>query len=100
MSCSTQIAGSEARHSIWCCRPALPAAPRQSRRATTSGWAGRYRAHSRIPAIDIGRDPAHEAAQRELDKPIYPKGSVAQRVHEWIHELLYRLIEKGSSLPV
>jgi hypothetical protein len=52
-----------------------------------------------MPAIDIGRDPAHEAAQRELDKPIYPKGSVAQRVHEWIHELLYRLIEKGSSLP-
>ena len=52
-----------------------------------------------MPAIDIDRDPAHEAAQRELDKPIYPKGSVAQRVHEWIHELLYRLIEKGSSLP-
>ncbi|HEY2197195.1 MAG TPA: DUF4129 domain-containing protein [Mycobacterium sp.] len=52
-----------------------------------------------MPGIDIGRDPAHAAAQRELDKPIYPKGSVAQRVHEWIHELLYRLIEKGSSLP-
>ncbi|MGB9251831.1 MAG: hypothetical protein WCC28_19145, partial [Mycobacterium sp.] len=52
-----------------------------------------------MPAIDIGRDTAHEAAQRELDKPIYPKGSVVQRVHEWIHELLYRLIEKGSSLP-
>jgi Domain of unknown function (DUF4129) len=52
-----------------------------------------------MPAIDIGRDAAHEAAQRELDKPIYPKGSVAQRVHEWIHELLYRLLEKGSSLP-
>ena len=52
-----------------------------------------------MPAIDIGRDTAHEAAQRELDKPIYPKGSVAQRVHEWIHELLYRLVEKGSSLP-
>src|ERR1700733_9665082 len=52
-----------------------------------------------MPAIDIGHDAAHEAAQRELDKPIYPKGSVGQRVHEWIHELLYRLIEKGSSLP-
>jgi hypothetical protein len=52
-----------------------------------------------MPAIDIGRDPAHEAAQRELDKPIYTKGSVAQRIHEWIHELLYRLVEKGSSLP-
>lgn len=52
-----------------------------------------------MPAIDIDRDTAHEAAQRELDKPIYPKGSVSQRVEEWLHELLYRIIEKGSSLP-
>jgi hypothetical protein len=52
-----------------------------------------------MPAIDIDRDTAHEAAQRELDKPIYPKGSVSQRVNEWIHELLYRVIEKGSSIP-
>jgi Domain of unknown function (DUF4129) len=52
-----------------------------------------------MPAIDIDRDTAHQAAQRELDKPIYPKGSVAQRVHEWIHELLYRLLEQGSSVP-
>jgi hypothetical protein len=52
-----------------------------------------------VPAIDIDRDTAHEAAQRELDKPIYPKGSVSARINEWIHELLYRIIEKGSSLP-
>jgi hypothetical protein len=52
-----------------------------------------------MPAIDIDRDTAHQAAQRELDKPIYPKGSVVQRVHEWIHELLYRMLEQGSSLP-
>jgi hypothetical protein len=52
-----------------------------------------------MPAIDIGRDTAHEAAQRELDKPIYPKDSVPQRINEWIHELLYRIIEKGSSVP-
>jgi hypothetical protein len=52
-----------------------------------------------MPAIDIDRDAAHEAAQRELDKPIYPKGSVSQRINEWIHELLYRIIEKGSSVP-
>ncbi len=52
-----------------------------------------------MPAIDIDRTTAHDAAQRELDKPIYPKGSVSQRVHEWIHELLYRIIEKGSSMP-
>ncbi|UMB70008.1 DUF4129 domain-containing protein [Mycobacterium paraterrae] len=52
-----------------------------------------------MPAIDIDRETAHDAAQRELSKPIYPKGSVAQRIHEWIHELLYRIIEKGSSIP-
>jgi Domain of unknown function (DUF4129) len=52
-----------------------------------------------MPAIDIDHDAAHKAAQRELDKPIYPKGSLTQRVHEWIHDLLFRLIEKGSSLP-
>jgi hypothetical protein len=52
-----------------------------------------------VSAIDIDRDAAHEAAQRELAKPIYPKGSVAQRIQEWIHELLYRLIEQGSSMP-
>jgi Domain of unknown function (DUF4129) len=52
-----------------------------------------------MPAIDIDRDTAREVAQRELDKPIYPKSSVTQRLHEWIHELLYRLLEQGSSLP-
>jgi hypothetical protein len=52
-----------------------------------------------MPTVDIDRDPAHQAAQRELDKPIYPKGSISQRVNEWIHDLLFRLIEKGSSVP-
>jgi hypothetical protein len=52
-----------------------------------------------MPAIDIDRDTARDAAQRELDKPIYPKGSISQRISEWIHELLYRIIEKGSSMP-
>jgi hypothetical protein len=52
-----------------------------------------------MSAIDVDRDTAHQAAQRELDKPIYPKGSVTQRIHEWIHELLYRLMERGSAIP-
>ena len=52
-----------------------------------------------MPAIDIDRDTAHQVAQRELDKPIYPKGSVTQQLHEWIHGLLYRLLEQGSSVP-
>src|SRR5262245_38108713 len=52
-----------------------------------------------MPAIDIDRDAAHQAAQRELAKPVYPKSSPTQRFHEWVHELLYRLVEKGSSIP-
>jgi Domain of unknown function (DUF4129) len=52
-----------------------------------------------MSAIDVDRDSAHQAAQRELDKPIYPKGSLTQRLYEWIHDLLFRLIEKGSSVP-
>jgi hypothetical protein len=52
-----------------------------------------------MTAIDVDRDTAHQAAQRELDKPIYPKGSLTQRLYEWIHELIFRLIEKGSSVP-
>jgi hypothetical protein len=52
-----------------------------------------------MPAIDIDRDTAHQAAQRELDKPIYSKGSVSQRLQEWVHDVLYRLIEQGSAVP-
>lgn len=52
-----------------------------------------------MPEIDINRDAAHDAAQRELAKPVYPKRSPTQRFHEWVHELLYRLVEKGSSIP-
>lgn len=52
-----------------------------------------------MPAIDIDRDAAHQAAQRELAKPIYPEGSPTQRFHDWIDDLLYRLVQKGSSIP-
>lgn len=52
-----------------------------------------------MPAIDIDRDAAHQAAQRELAKPIYPKPSLTQRFHEWVNELLFRVVEKGSSIP-
>jgi Domain of unknown function (DUF4129) len=52
-----------------------------------------------VPTIDIDRDAAHEAAQHELGKPIYPKASLTDRIYDWIAELLYKLIVKGSSLP-
>jgi hypothetical protein len=52
-----------------------------------------------VPTIDIDRDAAHEAAQHELGKPIYPKASLTDRIYDWIDELLYKLAVKGSSLP-
>ncbi|MGH3970286.1 MAG: DUF4129 domain-containing protein [Mycobacterium sp.] len=52
-----------------------------------------------MPTIDIDRDAAHQAAQHELAKAIYPKASAAQRFHQWVDELLYRLLDKASSVP-
>jgi hypothetical protein len=52
-----------------------------------------------VPTIDIDRDAAHEAAQHELAKPIYPKASLIERLTDWIDELLTKLIVEGSSVP-
>jgi hypothetical protein len=52
-----------------------------------------------VPTIDIDRDAAHEAAQHELGKPIYPKASLTERLSDWIGELLYRLADASSSVP-
>jgi hypothetical protein len=52
-----------------------------------------------VPTIDIDRDAAHEAAQRELGKPIYPKASLTERLMNWIDELLYKLADASSSVP-
>ncbi|MFG1931798.1 DUF4129 domain-containing protein [Mycobacterium sp. NPDC048908] len=52
-----------------------------------------------MPTIDIDRDAAHEAAQRELAKPIYPKPSLTERLMKWIEELLYRLADASASVP-
>jgi Domain of unknown function (DUF4129) len=52
-----------------------------------------------VPSIDIDRDAAHQAAQIELGKPIYSKGSAAQQFADWVNELLYRLLEKTASIP-
>jgi hypothetical protein len=54
---------------------------------------------SDVAPIDIDRDAAHDAAQHELAKPIYPKASLTDRLSEWIDELLYRIMLKGSALP-
>jgi hypothetical protein len=52
-----------------------------------------------VPSIDIDRDAAHQAAEIELGKPIYSKGSAAQQFADWVNELLYRLLDKTSSIP-
>jgi Domain of unknown function (DUF4129) len=52
-----------------------------------------------VPTIDIDRDAAHQAAQHELAKPIYPKASLTERLLDWLDELLYRLADAGSSVP-
>ena len=64
-------------------------------RPTTCGSPG----SSDVPAIDIDRDAAHEAAQHELAKPIYPKASWTERLFEWLDELIYRITMKGSTVP-
>ncbi len=52
-----------------------------------------------MPSIDIDRDAAHQAAQNELDKPIYSTGSAAQQLDEWLSDKLYRLLEATSKIP-
>lgn len=52
-----------------------------------------------MPAIDIDRDAAHEAAQQELDKAIYPKSSLGDQLLNWLEELLYRVVSSSTNLP-
>jgi hypothetical protein len=52
-----------------------------------------------VPTVDIDRDAAHEAAQRELGKPIYPKASLTDRLSDWLDELVYRIAQGGAGVP-
>lgn len=52
-----------------------------------------------MSGINIDRDAAHDAAQRELSKPIYPKASLSERFSAWLDELLYKLFVEGTSVP-
>ncbi len=52
-----------------------------------------------MPTIDIDRDAAHEAAQHELAKPIYPKASLTERLMDWIDELFYKLASASAKVP-
>lgn len=52
-----------------------------------------------MTGIDIDGDAAHDAAQRELGKPIYPRPSLTEQVMAWFDEILYKVFAHGSSLP-
>jgi hypothetical protein len=50
-------------------------------------------------SVAIDRDAAHDAAQNELSKPIYPKASLIDRLQDWLAELIYKLTVEASSVP-
>lgn len=52
-----------------------------------------------LPAIDIDRDTAREAAQQELAKPIYPRPSPKQQLIDLFETLVRQLIIKGAEVP-
>ena len=57
------------------------------------------RGTSEVTGIDIDRDAAHDAAQNELTKPIYPRASPTDQIGDWLKDLLYRLTAAGSEIP-
>lgn len=50
-------------------------------------------------SVEIDRDAAHDAAQRELSKPIYPRASLTDRLWDWLGELIYKLTAQAASIP-
>jgi hypothetical protein len=52
-----------------------------------------------VPPVDIDRDAAREAAQEELNKPIYPKGSLTDRFNDWLNDLIFRIVAGGDLIP-
>lgn len=52
-----------------------------------------------MPTVDIDRDAAREAAQQELDKPIYPSASLTDRLSELVNDLIYRIAAGGAGVP-
>jgi hypothetical protein len=52
-----------------------------------------------MATVLIDRDAAHDAAQRELAKPIYPKQNFTERLSDWINDFIYRLVAHGSEVP-
>lgn len=52
-----------------------------------------------MTGINIDGDAAHDAAQRELGKPIYPRPSLTEQLLAWLDDILYKVVTNGSWLP-
>lgn len=52
-----------------------------------------------MTGLNIDGDAAHDAAQRELGKPIYPRPSLTEQVLAWLDDILYKVFTDGSWLP-
>lgn len=52
-----------------------------------------------MSTIDIDRDAAHDAAQHELNKPIYPRGSLTDQLVQWVENLMYKILAGGATVP-
>jgi hypothetical protein len=52
-----------------------------------------------MSTIDVDRDAAHDAAQRELNKPIYPRGSLTDQLGRLLDDLLFKIMSGGASVP-
>lgn len=52
-----------------------------------------------MTGIDIDSDAAHDAAQRELGKPIYPRPTLTDQLTAWLDRILYKVFTDGSWLP-
>lgn len=52
-----------------------------------------------MPAIDIDRETAHDAAQRELAKPIYPRQSPKEQFTDWLETLLREMLTRAATVP-
>lgn len=52
-----------------------------------------------MTGLNIDSDAAHDAAQRELEKPIYPRPSLTEQLMGWLDDILYKVFTDGSWLP-
>ncbi|ODR09859.1 hypothetical protein BHQ15_06135 [Mycolicibacillus koreensis] len=53
-----------------------------------------------MSAVDIDRDPAHDAASHELAKPMYhPDTSLLDRLGDWLNDRINQMLAAASEIP-